>query len=69
MTKSNIYIIFLKFSKNKAKASIFMKEHIKWLEKGFKENVFLLSGTLQDNTGGSIVAYNTPFRRTRALYK
>ncbi len=54
-----MFIVTLKFSDNKARASQFMEGHKEWIESGFDEGVFLLVGSLQPNLGGGIVAYNT----------
>ncbi len=54
-----MFIIFLKFSDNKAQAAEYMDGHMQWLKQGFDEGVFLLAGSLQPNQGGGIVAHNT----------
>lgn len=54
-----MFIVLLKFSNNKAKAGQFMDGHKAWIKRGFDDGVFLLSGSLQPNFGGGIVAYNT----------
>ena len=54
-----MFIILLKFSKNKSKAGEFIEGHNEWLKKGFEDGVFLLSGSLQPELGGSIVAHDT----------
>ncbi|MCL1126257.1 YciI family protein [Shewanella surugensis] len=61
-----MFIIKLSFSfeqnldhsetENKAKA--FMPEHLAWLQRGFDKGVFLLSGSLQPELGGGIIAHN-----------
>jgi uncharacterized protein YciI len=48
--------IQLKFSGNKALAKEYMAEHNAWLQRGFDEGVFLLSGSLKGGTGGVILA-------------
>lgn len=53
-----MFIVLLKFSDNKAKASQFMKAHNEWIKRGFDDGVFLLVGTLESNRGGAIVAHN-----------
>jgi len=53
-----MFIILLKFSKNKSKAGEFMEGHNEWINKGFEEGLFLLVGSLQPNLGGSVIAHN-----------
>jgi uncharacterized protein YciI len=54
-----MFILLLKFSDNKGKANQYMEGHKEWIKRGFDEGVFLLSGSLQPNLGGGIVAHNT----------
>jgi len=54
-----MFIVRLKFSNNKGQASQFMQGHNEWIQRGFDDGVFLLTGSLQDNLGGGIVAHNT----------
>ena len=54
-----MFIVLLKFSSNKGKASQFMEGHKEWIKRGFDDGVFLLVGSLQPNLGGGIVAHNT----------
>lgn len=56
-----MFIITLRFSENKAKAGQFMDGHNQWIRQGFDDEVFLLVGSLQPNTGGAIIAHNTSF--------
>lgn len=51
-----MFVVLLKFSKNRDKASEFMEQHKLWLERGFDEGVFLLAGSLQPGLGGGILA-------------
>lgn len=53
-----MFIVLLKFSANKAKASQLMDGHKAWLKRGFDDGVFLLSGPLQPNLGGGILAHS-----------
>ena len=53
-----MFIVLLKFSDNKGKASQFMEGHKEWIQRGFDDGVFLLAGSLQPNLGGGIVAHN-----------
>jgi len=54
-----MFVVFLKFSDNKALAGDFMADHNEWIEQGFKDKVFLMVGSLLPNLGGSILANNT----------
>ena len=54
-----MFVILLKFSRNKGQASQFMEGHKEWIKRGFDDGVFLLVGSLQPNLGGGIVAHNT----------
>ena len=54
-----MFIVLLKFSGNKAQAGQFMDGHKAWIKQGFDDGVFLLTGSLQPNRGGGIVAHNT----------
>lgn len=53
-----MFIVLLKFSNNRAKASQFTEDHKAWLKRGFDDGVFLLAGSLQPSLGGGIVAHN-----------
>ena len=54
-----MFVILLKFSRNKVQASQFMEGHREWIKRGFDDGIFLLVGNLQPNLGGGIVAHNT----------
>jgi uncharacterized protein YciI len=54
-----MFIVLLKFSNNKAQAGQFMEGHKQWIQRGFDDGVFLMTGSLQPNSGGGIVAHNT----------
>jgi uncharacterized protein YciI len=60
-----MYFVSLKFSHKKAAASRLMQAHNDWLQKGFSDGVFLLSGTLQPKIGGGIIAHNTSLDELR----
>jgi uncharacterized protein YciI len=53
-----MFIIFLRFSDNRAQAGQFMDGHNAWLKRGFDSGIFLLAGSLQPNAGGTILAHN-----------
>jgi len=52
-----MFIILLKFSSNKSQASQFMDGHKEWVERGLRDGVFLVTGSLQPNLGGGILAH------------
>lgn len=61
-----MFIVFLRFSDNKAKASEYMEGHNAWIRKGFDDGVFLLVGSIEPSSGGAIVAHNTTLDEIRA---
>jgi uncharacterized protein YciI len=54
-----MFIVLLRFSANKGMAGQFLDGHRDWIKRGFDDGVFLLTGTLQPNQGGGILAHNT----------
>ncbi|AJQ95745.1 YciI family protein [Gynuella sunshinyii] len=54
-----MFIVLLKFSDNKAKASEYMDSHNAWIKKGFDDDVFLLVGSIEPGAGGSVIAHNS----------
>lgn len=54
-----MFIVLLKFTADKSRASQFMEGHKAWIERGFDDGVFLLTGSLRPGLGGAIVAHNT----------
>lgn len=53
-----MFVVLLKFSKNKSKAPDYMDDHNAWINQGFNEGVFQLVGSLQPGLGGAIIAAN-----------
>jgi len=53
-----VFIVFLKFSANRAQAGQFMEGHNQWLKHGFDNNWFLVAGSLQAQAGGCVLAHN-----------
>lgn len=53
-----MFIVNLSFSGNKANAGQFMQAHNTWIKQNFDAGIFLLSGSLQPNLGGGILAHN-----------
>jgi uncharacterized protein YciI len=54
-----MFVVLLKFSSNRGQAGKFMEGHKEWIKRGFDDGVFLLTGNLQPNLGGGVVAHNT----------
>lgn len=54
-----MYVVFLRFSKNKAQAGPLMEGHKRWINRGFDDGVFLMAGSIQPNQGGALLASNT----------
>lgn len=52
-----MFVLFLKFSENKSKASEFMEGHKAWVQRGIERGDFLVVGSLQDNQGGAILIH------------
>lgn len=52
-----MFIIFLRFSENRAKAGELMAGHNAWLKLGFDQGLFLVAGSLQAQPGGMILAH------------
>jgi len=51
-----MFVVFLRFSDNRAQAGEFMDGHNAWLKHGFDDGAFLLAGSLQPGLGGAVVA-------------
>ena len=51
-----MFIVFLKFSGNKSKASDLMEGHKSWIKSGIDSGMFLMVGSLQPNQGGCILS-------------
>ena len=51
-----MFVVLLKFSEHKAKAKSLMQDHMVWLQQGFDDGVFLLSGSIKPGLGGAILA-------------
>ncbi len=54
-----MFIVFLKFAQNKAKAGEYVQGHNEWIQRRFHDGVFLLVGSLLPDLGGSLLAHNT----------
>ncbi|WP_298770210.1 YciI family protein [uncultured Shewanella sp.] len=47
----------LDHSETESKAKRFMPAHLDWLQRGYDNGVFLVSGSLQPELGGGIIAH------------
>lgn len=54
-----MFVVLLKFSSNKGQAGQFTEGHNAWIKRGFDDDVFVLTGSLQPKSGGAIFAHNT----------
>lgn len=54
-----MFVVLLRFSRNKGQAGRLMQDHKEWIKRGFDDGVFLVVGSLQPNLGGAIVAHDT----------
>lgn len=61
-----MFVVLLKFAQNRAEAPRHMAGHMAWLQRGFDDGVFLLSGSLQPGLGGCIVAHGESAEALRA---
>ncbi len=53
-----MFIATLKFA-DKTKAPALLEAHNAWIQRGFADGVFLLTGSLQPNGGGAILVHQT----------
>ncbi|MGI9277242.1 MAG: YciI family protein [Endozoicomonas sp.] len=61
-----MFVVLLRFSDNRAKASQFMDGHREWIKQGFDDGIFLLAGSIQSGSGGAILAHNTQMEGLQA---
>lgn len=52
-----MFIVFLRFAAARDQAARLMQAHKDWLQRGFDDGVFLLSGSIQPQAGGAILAH------------
>jgi uncharacterized protein YciI len=60
-----MFLILLRLSGDKSRAAPLLEAHKAWLQRGFDEGVFLLSGNLQPQAGGGILAHGTTLAELR----
>lgn len=51
-------VVMLRFSANKAQAAQHMDGHNAWIERGFADGIFLMTGSLPGGAGGAVLAHN-----------
>ena len=61
-----MFMVFLRFTENRDRLRDFLDEHKAWLNQGYDEGVFLLSGSLQENGGGVVLAHNVSLAELQA---
>lgn len=52
-----MFVVLLKMTELRDRAPQLMAGHMQWLQRGFEEGCFLLSGSLQPQSGGAILAH------------
>ncbi len=52
-----MFVVTLKFAANKAAAPRLMEGHNAWIQQGFEDGVFLLTGSLNPAAGGAVLAH------------
>ncbi len=60
-----MFIVALRFA-DKTKAPQLMTEHNAWIKRGFDAGIFLMTGSIQPNAGGAILAHNTSLNELQA---
>jgi uncharacterized protein YciI len=60
-----MFIVFLKFSAQRARAPQFLEGHQRWIDRGFADGVFLLVGSLPSGAGGAILAHGVTAEELR----
>lgn len=69
-----MFIVLLKFSENKSKASEYMSGHNDWIKQGFADGIFLLAGSIETGQstgqstghGGALIAHNVSLKDLQA---
>jgi uncharacterized protein YciI len=52
-----MFVVFLRFGSQKARAAEFMEAHNRWIQEGIAAGAFLVVGSLKPQAGGAILAY------------
>lgn len=53
-----MFIVLLRFSNARSRASELMPGHNDWIRRGLQDGVFLLVGSLQPSLGGAVLAHD-----------
>ena len=61
-----MFVVLLKFSEHRARARDHMDGHVQWLQRGYDDGVFLLSGNLQPQAGGALLAHGVSHEQLQA---
>jgi uncharacterized protein YciI len=51
-----MFIVFLKFAANRARAKDHMEGHNEWLRRGFERGLLMMAGSLLPDLGGAVIA-------------
>ena len=62
-----MFIVLLRFSKNKSNAGALMERHNQWLQSGFSDGTFLMAGSIQPGEGGAIIAIGSSKEQIETL--
>ncbi|MCK5778806.1 MAG: hypothetical protein KAH11_08445 [Rhodospirillales bacterium] len=54
-----MFMVSLTFAAQKGRAGELMEGHKAWIQQGFDDGVFLMTGSLVPGIGGAVMAYNT----------
>ncbi len=52
-----MFVVTLTFGPNRAEAGRLMAGHKAWIEQGFADGVFLMTGSLEGGAGGAVLAH------------
>lgn len=52
-----MFVVSLRFSANRSRAPELMAAHNAWIQRGFEDGVFLLTGGLNAGEGGAVLAH------------
>lgn len=64
-----MFVILLRLSEKKALASEYMEVHKEWIDKYFKEGIFLVVGSLEPKQGGGILAQGVSREEIESIVK
>jgi len=64
-----MYIILLRFSRNRQAAADHMAGHKAWLAKGFEDGAFLMAGSIGPGQGGAVIARGASLEAVEEIVK